>query len=62
MAKKASATSDSETVAVDIPRVLFERVQVFCDEKNISTTEFFIDAIGEQLQRSYKEKRKRPRL
>lgn len=62
MAKKALVTSDSETVAVDIPKVLFKRVKAYCDEKDITTTEFFIDAIGEQLQRSYKERRKRPRL
>lgn len=62
MTKKTIEKTDSETVAVNIPKGLFDRMRVYCDEKNITTDEFLIDAIGEQLQRSYKEKRRRPRL
>jgi hypothetical protein len=62
MAGKATDHTDRDFVAVHIPKALFERVQTYCAEKNITIDEFFIDAIGEQLQRSYKEKRRRPRL
>ena len=49
-------------VAVKIPKVLYDRVEVYCNDRNITPDEFFMDAIGEKLQRSYSEKRKRPRL
>lgn len=62
MTKKTIEPLDSEKVTVSIPKGLYDRVRVYCDEKNITTDEFLIDAIGEQLQRSYKEKRRRPRL
>jgi hypothetical protein len=62
MTKKTIEKTDNETVAVNIPKGLVDRMRVYCDEKNITTEEFVIDAIGEKLHRSYKEKRKRPRL
>lgn len=62
MTKNASETKHNETVAVNIPKVLFDRVRVYCEERNITIDEFMLDAIGEQLQRSYKERRRRPRL
>ena len=62
MNKQATDQTDRETVSVEIPKVLYERVCTFCEEKNTPTGVFLIDAIGEHLQRSYKEKRRRPRL
>lgn len=62
MTTKMTEKMDNETVAVNIPKGLFDRMRVYCDEKNITTDEFVIDAIGELLHRSYKEKRRRPRL
>lgn len=62
MTKQTKDTADSEMVAVEIPKVLYDRVEVYCNDRNITPYEFFMDAIGEKLQRSYSEKRKRPRL
>ena len=62
MTTQVPDSTENDPVAVNIPRALFDRVRVYCEEKNITIDEFFIDAIGEQLQRSYKERRRRPRL
>jgi hypothetical protein len=62
MTNQSKDTADSEMVTVEIPKVLYDRVEVYCNDRNITPDEFFMDAIGEKLQRSYSEKRKRPRL
>lgn len=41
---------------------LLERVQSYCDERDMTIQEFVTDAIIEKLKLAYKERRKKPRL
>ncbi len=60
---KDAATNDTvDTVDVKVPRALFDRVRVYCDDKNMTPYEFVIDAIGEKLALVHKERRRKPRL
>ena len=59
---KKSEEPDHDVVRIPVPKALYERVEVYCSDKKITPREFLIDAIGEKLQLSYKERRRRPRL
>jgi hypothetical protein len=45
-----------------LPEELLERVQSYCNEKNMTTQEFATDAIIEKLNLVYKERRKKGRM
>jgi hypothetical protein len=45
-----------------VPDALLDRVQTFCEKKDIDIQEFIIDAITEKLERAHQERRKKPRL
>ena len=45
-----------------IPDALLDRVQAFCEKRQIDPQEFIIDAITEKLERAHRERRKKPRL
>ena len=54
----------TETILLNIrlPEELMERVQSYCDERDMTVKEFVSDAILEKLELANKERRKRPRL
>ena len=45
-----------------LPEELMERIQTYCDERDMAVNDFVNDAILEKLELAYKERRKRPRL
>ena len=64
---KATMNDDTERSAnnsfsVNIPKILMERVEAYCQSSGITPIEFIIDAISEKLASIYKEKRRKPRL
>ena len=54
----------TETKLMDIVlhEELMERVQSYCDERDMTVQEFVTDAIIEKYKLAYKERRKKPRL
>jgi metal-responsive CopG/Arc/MetJ family transcriptional regulator len=53
---------EQNTVCVNIPKALYDRVETFCASKNMTADEFIFDAISEMLASVYKEKRRKQRL
>ena len=45
-----------------VPKVLIERVKVFCNKNEMTIQDFMTDGIIEKLERVYKEGRKKLRL
>ena len=54
----------TETKLMDIVlhEELMERIQSYCNERNMDVKEFVNDAIIEKLELASKERRKKPRL
>ena len=58
--KPASAVDDS--ICVNIPKALYERVEDYCKAKGIAPSEFILDAVSEKLFSIHQERRRKPRL
>lgn len=52
----------SDTVCIDIPRAMYERVQVYCSTRGMTPDEFIFDAVTEKLASVHKERRRKQRL
>jgi hypothetical protein len=47
---------------IEIPEGLERRIEAFCEKNKLDINEFVVDAIIEKIDRSYKEKRRKPRI
>jgi hypothetical protein len=54
--------TETNLLNIMLPEELMERVQSYCDERNLNVKEFVNDAIIEKLELANKERRKKPRL
>ena len=54
--------TETKLLNIILPEELMERVQSYCDERDMAVNDFVTDAIIEKLELAYKERRKRPRL
>ena len=61
MANKHQVTA-KDHIAVDIPKMLLERVEAYCKSSGIAPHEFVMEAVSEKLASIYKEKRRKQRL
>jgi NRPS condensation-like uncharacterized protein len=52
----------AKLLKIMLPEELLERVQSYCNEKNVTIQEFATDAIIEKLNLVYKERRKKGRM
>jgi hypothetical protein len=57
-----SDRADKGTVCVHIPKALFDRVENYCESRNLSPEEFILDAVSEKLTDVHKERRRKQRL
>lgn len=53
---------DKESICIDIPKALYERVENYCKANGVEASEFIFDAVSEKLRSIHQEKRKKPRL
>jgi NRPS condensation-like uncharacterized protein len=54
--------TETKPINVMLPEELMERVQSYCDERDMAVNDFVTDAIIEKLELVYKERRKKQRL
>jgi len=54
--------ADKGTVCIHIPKALFDRVENFCESKDLSLEEFILDAVSEKLTAVHRERRRKQRL
>ncbi len=57
-----SAKQENENICVNIPKALYERVEVLCKSRTLEPHEFILEAISEKLASVHKERRKKQRL
>lgn len=57
-----SAPIGEEVICVDIPKVLYDRVDDYCKPRGILPSEFILDAVSEKLSAVHRERRRKPRL
>jgi hypothetical protein len=62
MEKKPPEKTKKKLLNIMLPAELIDRVNVVCDDKDITIQEFVTDAIIDKLELIYKDRRKRPRL
>jgi hypothetical protein len=62
MEKKPPEKTKKKLLNIMLPAELIDRVNVVCDDKDITIQEFVTDAVIEKLELIYKDRRKRPRL
>jgi len=60
--KPTSNETEVKMLTTRVPKVLIERVKVFCNENEMTIQDFMTDAIIEKLERVHKERRKKLRL
>jgi len=60
--KSEPEKTKAKLLKIMLPEELLERVQGYCNEKNMTTQEFATDAIIEKLNLVYKERRKKGRM
>ena len=60
--RRLDESPTQERIAVQIPRILFERVETHCTATGIAPHEFIMEAVSEKLASIHKEKRKKQRL
>jgi hypothetical protein len=62
--KKKPTPENTETklLYIMVPEELIERVQSYCNERDMAVKNFVTDAIIEKLELAYKERRKKQRL
>jgi predicted DNA binding CopG/RHH family protein len=54
--------TETKQLNITLPEELMERVQTYCNERDMPIQDFMTDAIIDKLTLVYKERRKRPRL
>ena len=54
--------TETKLLNIILPEELMERVQSYCDERDMAVNDFVTDAIIEKLELVYKERRKKDRL
>ena len=54
--------TETKLLNIVLPEELLERVQSYCNERDMAVKDFVTDAIIEKLELAYKERRKKPRL
>ena len=57
-----SMKTETNLLNIMIPEELLERIQTYCNERDMDVKEFVTDAIIEKLELANKERRKKPRL
>ncbi len=57
-----SGRQEIDYICVNIPKALYERVQVFCKSRTFAPQDFILEAISEKLASVHKERRKKQRL
>ena len=57
-----SMKTETNLLNIMIPEDLLERIQTYCNERDMDVKEFVTDAIIEKLELANKERRKKPRL
>jgi hypothetical protein len=62
MEKKPPEKTKKKLLNIMLPAELIDRVNVVCDDKDITIQEFVTDAVIDKLELIYKDRRKRPRL
>ena len=60
--KPPAEKTETKLLNIMIPEELLERLQTYCNERDMTIKEFVTDAIIEKLGLAYKERRKKPRL
>ncbi len=60
--KPPAEKTETKLLNIMIPEELLERLQTYCNERDMTIKEFVTDAIIEKLELAYKERRKKPRL
>jgi len=55
-------TTKTKPINIMLPEELMERIQTYCDERDMAVNDFVTDAIIEKLELVYKERRKKQRL
>jgi len=60
--KSPTEKTETKLPKIMLPEELMERVQSYCNERDMTVKEFVTDAIIEKLKLAYKERRKKPRL
>jgi hypothetical protein len=60
--KNEKRTIAEKFTPVNIPKILFERVETYGKAAGIAPHEFVIEAVSEKLASIHKEKRKKQRL
>jgi NRPS condensation-like uncharacterized protein len=54
--------TETKLLNIMLPEELMERVQSYCDERDMTVKDFVADAIIEKLNLVYKERRKKGRM
>ena len=54
--------TETKLLSIMLPEELMERIQTYCDERDMAVNDFVTDAIIEKLELVYKERRKKQRL
>ena len=54
--------TETKLLNIMLPEELLERVESYCNEKDMAVKDFVTDAIIEKLELAYKERRKKQRL
>ena len=54
--------TETKLLSIMLPEELMERIQTYCDERDMAVNDFVTDAIIEKLNLVYKERRKKQRL
>ena len=57
-----SGNQDNATICVNIPKALYDRVEVFCKNRTLAPHEFILDAVSEKLTSVHRERRRKQRL
>ena len=60
--KPTSEKIQTKLLKIMLPEELLERVQSYCNERNMTIQEFVTDAIIEKLNLVFKERRKKGRM
>ncbi len=60
--KPTPEKTETKLLNITLPEELMERVQTYCNERDMTIQDFATDAIIDKLTLVHKERRKRPRL
>ncbi len=60
--KPTPEKTETKLLNITVPEELMERVQTYCNERDMTIQDFVTDAIIDKLALVHKERRKKPRL